>query len=118
MLSKTEIKLLKIINDNANEQGVTLISLMAILVFLDCKNLANFNVKKALILLMQNDYLDVTFIEKNNEEYCLVTLKNKGKNYKVEKENVYRQFKTKLLLAFIGAIVSFLVGKILYFIFS
>ncbi len=118
MLNNKEIKLLKIINDNANKQGVTLISLGAILVFLDNSKFTKDSIKKALILLMQNDYLEVVFIAKNSEEYCLITLKSKGKNYKVEKESVLRQLLFKIGFAFLGAIVSFIVGRILYFIFS
>lgn len=118
MLNNKEIKLLKILNDNANKQGAVLISLGAILVFLNNPKLTQESVKKSLILLMQNDYLEVVFITKNSEEYCLITLKSKGKNYKVEKESVIRQLLFKIGFAFLGAIVSFIVGKILYFIFS
>ena len=113
-----EIKLLKIINDNVNKQGVTLISLGAILIFFNNPKITKSSIKKSLILLMQNDYLDVVFILKNNEEYCLITLKSKGKNYKVEKESFFRQLTIKITFAFLGAIVSFLVGKFLYLIFS
>ncbi len=118
MLSSIELKLLKIVNDNVNKQGDTLIGLKSILVFLNNQKVKESDVKKALVLLMQGDYLDVTFIEKNGEEFCLITIKNKGKNYKVEKESVTRQFIVKVIFAVSSAVVSFIVGKILYIIFS
>ncbi len=118
MLNANEVKLLKILNDNANKQSVTLLSISAILIFLNNQKLNKNYVKKTLILLMQNDYLDVTFIEKNAEEFCLITIKSKGKNYKIEKESVARQFFVKILFALCGAVVSFIVGKLLYLFFS
>ncbi len=118
MLNSNEIKLLKIINDNINNQNTTLISLASLYIFLNNQKTKESDIKKALIILMQNDYLDVTFITKNNEEYCLITLKSKGRNYKVEKVSVRRQLIVRIAFAFVGAIVSFIVGKFLYLIFS
>ena len=118
MLTLNEVKLLKIINDNADKQNVALISLASLLVFLNNKKLNESDIKKSLIILMQSDYLEVTFINKNSQEYCLITLKNKGKNYKIEKVSVRRQLVSRIIFAFTGAIVSFIVGKILYLIFS
>ena len=50
------------------------------------------------------------------EIYC-VTLKLKGKHYLIENENALRAMKFRVLVAVLGAIASFIMGKLLFMLF-
>ena len=75
------------------------------------------SVKEIIFSLQQEGYFDIIYTDRQGESVLVITLLAKGKGYLREKVQDKRQIKFKIVLAFIGAILSFIVGKILYYIF-
>ena len=119
MLKKSYESVLKVISDNAFKEESCLISKENIVAFVGDGNLVNdSNVEEILKYLYVNDYIDLVFSSKKDEKFYCITLLKRGKNYKEEKRAEISKVKNKILLAVIGAIVSFIVGRILIAIFT
>ncbi len=68
--------------------------------------------------LAQDGYIDAAVTVRCGEKaYCII-LTEKGRSYKRERVNSRRYLYYRLLLAVISAIVTFLVGRLLYLIVS
>ncbi len=119
MLKKSEELVLKVIKDNALSNDSTLISKESIVAFIGNEKLVDVSsVESAVKTLYAGDYIDMLLTSKHGEEIYLITLLKKGKNYDVEKKGEIRKIKNKILLAIVGALVSFIVGRILILLFS
>ncbi len=119
MLKKHEEKVLKVISDNAFEGNTCLISKSALLAFIGNDKIINENTIDDIInSLYTSDYIDyILSMQKGETVYCITLLK-KGKNYKEVKKKEVNVVKNKILLAVVGAIVSFIVGRILLLLFK
>ncbi|MBO5888725.1 MAG: hypothetical protein J6Q58_01130 [Clostridia bacterium] len=119
MLKKEDESVLKVISDNAFSGESCLISKESIVAFVNNEKLVNdTNVEEILKNLYANDYIDLLLSSKKGETFYCITLLKRGKNYKEEKRAEISKVKNKILLAVIGAIVSFIVGRILIAIFT
>ena len=113
MLSKNEIKILEYLNENCKNVESCLFLVKTL-----NEKFKNLNVRKTLNALSIKEYIEVIYATKNEFEYCCIILKSKGRNYKMEKQDVYRSFVFKILLGVAGGVASFVIGKILYLFFK
>ena len=119
MLSKTEKEVLKIINDNANISGSALMSAEIISACASKKVKLNAEaVERTLKSLEVNGYVDVVNTYKKDIPYYCIVLSERGKNYLLVCKEDARVIKSKIFLAVLGAVISFLIGRILYTLFS
>ncbi len=119
MLKKSEELVLKVIKDNAFSNDSTLISKESIVAFIGDEKAVNIsNIESLLKTLYASDYIDMLLTSKHGEEIYLITLLKKGKNYDLEKKGEISKIKNKILLAIVGALVSFIVGRILIALFT
>ncbi len=116
MLTRNEYEVLMVISENSVNGNSCLLSLKEIEELL--KNSSKINVQKVLDDLYEKEYVDIVYTErKGTPVYCITVLK-KGKNFKREKRSVYSALRFKIILAVVSAVVSFLVGKFLIFLFK
>ncbi len=80
--------------------------------------LTQAKLKEVMHSLEQDDYFDMIFSDRHGEEVIVITLHLKGKAFPREVVQSGRQVKYKLLLASLGAVLSFVIGRILYLIFT
>ncbi len=119
MLKKSEELVLKVLKDNAFLGESLLISKESIVAFIGNQRLVNLaNVDGILKKLYSADYIDLLPSSKRGEEIYLITLLKKGKTYAEEKRGEIGKIKSKIFLAVLGALISFIVGRILIAIFS
>ena len=119
MLSKKQLQLLKIIKDNSADNGACLLSSPILSELLSSRlKISPTEVDKIIISLAVKGYIDVINTIKRNEPYYCISLTNRGKNYQAEYLEDVKEVRFKLTLAVIGAVLSFLVGRILFVIFS
>jgi hypothetical protein len=118
MLSKKQRVVLKIINDNS-ESGNSLLSVPLISAFSqNYKRLSNEEVEKIIVSLSARGYIEVINTFKKDEPYYCITLTSKGLNYKAEFLEDVKDLRLKLTITALGAVVSFIIGRILFMIFS
>lgn len=72
----------------------------------------------SLNVLSSENYIDVICTDRHGEPYYLIQILPKGKSYLTQKKALKRDLILKLSIAFASAIVTFLLGKLLYLIFS
>ncbi len=119
MLKKGEELVLKVILDNAYNNESCLISKESIIAFASKTDLVNENnVENILSTLYSNDYIDLLLSNKKGEKLYCITLLKRGKSYKEEKRREIKLVRNKILLAVIGALISFVVGRILVALFN
>ncbi len=119
MLSKKQLHLLKIIKDNSVDNGSCLLSAPILSELCSTRvKISVSEVEKTVIALVVKGYIDVINTVKGKEPFYCITLTDKGKNYQAEHLEDVREIKFKLMLATVGAVLSFLVGRILFMIFS
>ncbi len=118
MLKKKEEMVLKIIKDNAYKGESIIISPSSIVAFVGNEELVSEqNVEEILKTLSTNDYIDLLISDKKGQKFYCITLLKRGKNYEHEKKLEISAIRSRILLAVVCAIVSFLVGRILLAIF-
>ena len=118
MLNKGEEQILKVIIDNAYEGNTCLISKSALIAFIGNEKLVNENnVENIINGLYANDYIDFILSNQREERVYCITLLKKGKNYNEVKKREFIAIRNKILLAVLGAVVSFIVGRILLLLF-
>lgn len=119
MLTYQEKLVMEYLFKKCAKSGNCLISLQEIILSLSHKKkFTEARLKDILFSLQQEDYFDIIYSDRQGESVMVITLHLKGKGYPREKIQNNRQIKYKILLAFLGAILSFIVGKILYLIFT
>ena len=118
MLKRNEEAVLNTILNNAYKNESCLITLPNIVAFIGNEKLvSNENIKSIIEKLSASDYIDFLVVNNNGEETYCITILKKGRNYSVEKKTEIAQIKRKVLLAVMGAVISFIVGKILFYLF-
>lgn len=118
MLKKLEEKVLKIINDNAFEGNTCLISKSSLVAFINEKLVDENTIDNLINSLSASDYIDYIVTSRKGEIFYCITLLKKGKNYKEVKKREVGAIKNRILLAIVGAVVSFVVGRILLILFK
>ena len=119
MLSKKQRTILKIISDNSLDSGSCLLSAELISAFSQTKVKITANeTSKIIQSLSVRGYVEVINTFKKGEPYFCITLTDKGKNYQAEYREEIKDLRFKLLVASLGAVVSFIIGRILFAIFT
>lgn len=119
MLSKKQRTVLKIITDNSSDGKNSLLSAPLISAFSEpYGKLSNEEVDKTMVSLVARGYVEVINTFKKDEAYYCITLTDKGVNYKAEYKEDVKDIRLKLLITSLGAVMSFLIGRILFMIFS
>ena len=119
MLSKKQRTVLKIISDNSVGSGSCLLSAELISAFSASQvKLSVEESKKIIDALSVRGYVEVINTFKKGEPYYCITLTPKGRNFKVEYLEDIKDLRFKLLITSLGAVVSFIIGRILFAIFS
>ena len=119
MLSKKQRTVLKIILDNSIDSGSCLLSAELISAFSSSQvKLSVEESKKIIEGLSARGYLEVINTFKKGEPYYCINLTAKGKGYKAEYREEIKDLRLKLLVTALGAVVSFIIGRILFAIFS
>ncbi len=119
MLNYSQRSVLKVINDHCIKRDSCLISPSNLIAFINQpKKVNKDNINSILQSLDSGDYVDVILTTQNGEPIYCITLKKKGKNYKQEYQNEISAIKNRIILAVLGACVSFIVGRILVLIFT
>ena len=119
MLSKKQRTVLKIITDNSADGKNSLLSAPLISAFSEpYLKLSSEEVEKIVVSLVARGYIEVINTFKKDEAYYCITLSDKGINYKAEYKEDVKDIKIKLLITSLGAVMSFLIGRILFMIFS
>ena len=119
MLSIKQKNLLKIISDNTNASGSALLS-AEIISALTSKptKLRVDEIDDYINSLAFGGFIEVINTFKKEEPFYCITLTERGKNYSLVYKEDVKVIKTKLILAVVGAVVSFIIGRILYLLFS
>jgi hypothetical protein len=76
------------------------------------------NGKKVIESLSARGYLEVINTFKKGEPYYCINLTAKGRGYMAEYREEIKDIRFKLLVTALGAVVSFIIGRILFAIFS
>lgn len=119
MLSKKQLELLKIIKDNAQESGSCLLSLPIICELLSSRvRTSPEEVERLIISLSVKGYVDVINTYKKQQPFYCISLTKKGKNYQAEHREDVKEVRFKLTLAIVGAVLSFIVGRVLFILFA
>ena len=119
MLTLSEKLVMEFLFSKCQNNGNCLTSLQEIIISLSQKKkFTESKLKDILFSLQQEDYFDIIYSDRRGESVMVITLHAKGKGYPREKIQNNRQLKYKIIFAFLGAILSFIVGKILYLIFT
>lgn len=119
MLSNKQKTILKIINDNANLSGSVLISKEIISSCTPKHNKINpSEVDKLINSLAIDGFFDVVNTYKKDQPFYCITLTDKGKNYTLVVSEELKAVKLKLTLTVACALISFLIGRILYLLFT
>ena len=80
--------------------------------------LTESKLKEIINSLEQDDYLDVIHSDRHGQPVICVTLHLKGKAFPREQVQSGRVIKYKLILASVGAVLSLVIGRILYLVFT
>ena len=118
MLKRKEKFILKNLNEECGSGNSCLITLKRLaLTPSGHKKITEQELEKILVALEEQNFLDAVKSTRMGEEIYCVTLKLKGKHYLIENENALRAMKFRVLVAVLGAIASFIMGKLLFMLF-
>jgi len=105
--------------NKSNKTGSCLFTLQEIIVSLSHKKkFTETKLKEIIFSLQQDDYFDIIYTDRQGESVMVLSLHSKGRGYLREKIQDSRQTKYKLFFAFLGAVFSFIIGRIFYLIFT
>lgn len=119
MLKKTEMEILRALNGSKNDKDTCLLSPKELVELCSPKyKIDEITALNALKKLENEDCLDIIYSTgKGKPVYC-ITLHPKGVNYLAERRKSYSAIKFKIFLAVLGAVVSFIAGRLLYYLFT
>lgn len=117
MLNKTEKAIMEIIFDKCGLNGACIVSEEEIKLKLKDKKINSSKIKSTLNSLSLDKYFDLYLCDRRGEEVFCINLLGKGYSFKRESEQEKRIFIYKILLAVITGTVTYLVGKLLFWIF-
>ncbi len=119
MLSKKENAVMSFLFSQCKNKGDCLISEQEIIIGVSHKvKLGENDLKKTMESLFQDGYIDFVYSDRKGEKMLVVKLLSRGNSYPRERVQQYRNVKFKIFWAVIGAGISFILGKILLYVFK
>ncbi|MGN0820106.1 MAG: hypothetical protein ACI4M6_06975 [Christensenellaceae bacterium] len=119
MLSRKEKIVMGIIFSKCTNGSNCLISTNEIMLELPKKmKLKPEEIEKIIQSLEADGYFEVVYSDRNGQPLMCVNLRVKGTNYHREGVTLRREILKKILLGAIGAVATFVVGRILIYLFK
>jgi DNA-binding MarR family transcriptional regulator len=119
MLSKKERAVMNVIYEKCHSENNCLITTQEIANELPKnRKLTEGAVENIVRSLELDDYFDIVFSERKGQPVLCVNLHAKGLSFKRELVQFRRTILTKLMLAVMSAATTFVIGRILFFLFS
>lgn len=119
MLNKKENAVMGYLYSKCKSSGDCLVSEQEIIVALSHKlKLNEKTLNSTLESLRLDGYIDLIYSDRKGERVIVVSLLSKGASYPREKIQRTRQLRFKITWAVIGAVVSFVLGRILIHVFK
>lgn len=116
---KTKALMLAIYQKAVEKDGVCLISQNDLLSLLPYKmQFKKSDLGFCLKSLVSEGYVELISTEKKGEEYYCITLQKLGYDFAYQRAKEKRQIKMKIILTVCGAIGSFVIGRILFYVFT
>ncbi len=112
MLGKKGYELLRLAYNNGRD-GKYLVSLSCLK-----EKLTADDVPALLTLLCGENLIDVLYTDRHGEPFVYITLTPSGVEKVLGKKRKTRELGIKIMLAAISAIITYALGKLLYFLFS
>lgn len=117
MLNKTEKAIMEAVYLKCGDKGCCLISVEEAKALSRLKKISDVKIRAILKSLSLDNYYDLVTCDKNGEEFFCINLLVKGYRFKRESEQQKRTLIYKILLAAVTASVTFLVGRLLFYLF-
>ena len=76
------------------------------------------DLKKHLLQLEKEGYLDVIYTDRHGEPFVYIVLKSKSFDLQLEKRRTGKELLFRFILALASAVVTYAFGRILYLVFS
>lgn len=119
MLNKKENAVMTFLFSQCKKNGACLLTEQEIILGVSHKvKLSESALKNTVESLAQDGYVDVVYSDKNGEKVLVIKLLNRGNSYPREKVQQARNVKFKIFWTVVGAGISFILGKILLYIFK
>ncbi len=118
MLNKTEKVVMHAIFTQCGQNGCCLLTADELESLLFSHKIKKEKIIAALKSLELDDYLDVLPCERHGEEVYCINLHSKGNSFERDRQIDKRAIVNKIILASLSAVVTFIVGRLLIYIFS
>ena len=117
MLSGYEKSVLNAILLKCGEKASCILSPLELLSLIPQKNRSGLShLNDILKCLEYDEYIDVVLSDKRGQSVYCITLLKRGKGYKRERIQSKRYAIYRIILAAVCALITFVIGKILYFV--
>lgn len=117
MLNKTEKAVMDVVFNSCGLNGACIISEEEIKLKLKDKKIDGRKIKSTLNSLSLDKYFDLLLCDRHGEEVYCINLLTKGYSFKRETEQEKRSFVYKILLAVLTGAITYIVGKLLFWMF-
>ncbi len=118
MLNRKEKIVMRFIYDECNNKESCLLPFEKLFSFVnERKDIDEQELNKILTDLEYDDYFDVIYSERKGEKFICITMHNKGKGFLRELKQFKRTLYFKIALSLGGAVLAFILTKILVSIF-
>lgn len=118
MLNKSERAVMDVIILKCKSTGCCLISCEELSSFVHQQRMNTKKVESVLRSLSLDGYFDLVPCKKSGEDLFCINLKPKGYSYKREMEQEKREAFKKIFFAVCSAVLTYLVGRVLFLIFK
>lgn len=119
MLNRSEKAIMKVVYEKCQGVGNCLVTIDEIRQSLPAKKqIKNAEIEKILRSLELDNYFELVFSERKGQPILCINLNFKGQSFKREATQFKRAVINRLILASIGAVATFIIGRILVYIFS
>ncbi len=118
MLTKSERTVMALVYELCTEKQTCMVSAFDLLHMLPDNDYTIEGVEAILNTLKLDDYFEIIYTERKGEKVYIITLHEKGTAFKREMAQVRRAIYFKVALTVGGAILAFILGRILVWIFA
>lgn len=108
---------MSVIYEKCGNKGSCLISTEEIQAHLKKHTLSDTKIKSTVKSLELDNYYDLITCDKNGEEIFCINLLSKGYSFRRESEQQKRTILSKIFFAVVTGFITFLVGRLLFFLF-
>lgn len=108
---------MSVIYEKCGNKGSCLISTAEIQARLKKHTLSDTKIKATVKSLELDNYYDLIACDKNGEEIFCINLLSKGYSFRRESEQQKRTIISKIFFAVVTGFITFLVGRLLFFLF-